>query len=410
MSGSGASGHPIARLLRVHQSAAPDSFVETIAYALVGIGGRDVVLFLIDYAHVELTPHPDVLLHGDDPDVVSLDGSMAGRCFTSQSPLAVQRSDGWHVWVPVSDRADRLGVLAVTLPTWDEQTEAQCVELGLAAAPLLMVSAQYTDLPHLLRRRQRMDLAAEMQWALLPPLSFTVTGASVAGLLQPAYEVGGDSFDYAYNHGQLDFAIFDMIGHGLRSAVLAALIVGAYRHARRAGLDLPDLAGAIDSAARTHPGGVVFATAVLGRLDVLTGHLRWMTCGHPHPLIARRGSILTASSTTPGLPLGLGAHGSVAGSVVDVDLEPGDGVLLYTDGVIEARRTNGDFFGEERLRDLLAREHLAGESPQEIVRRLVRTTIEHTADAGLRDDASMLYLQWTGAGEQTERTVTTTSD
>jgi serine phosphatase RsbU (regulator of sigma subunit) len=191
--------------------------------------------------------------------------------------------------------------------------------------------------------------------------------------------------------------MFDMIGHGLRSAVLAALMVGAYRHGRRAGLDLPRLAGAIDAAARTHPGDVVFATAVLGRLDMATGHLSWMTCGHPPPLIARRGTILTAAEVTPGLPLGLGAYGPVVGTLVEVDLEPGDGVLLYTDGVTEARTPEGDFFGEERLRDLLAREHLAGDSPQEVVRRLVRTTIEHTADAGLHDDASMLYIHWAGA-------------
>jgi hypothetical protein len=391
-----ASGQPVARMLRAHQSAAPDGFVETIAYAVAETGGRDVVLFLIDYAHVELTPHPDVLSHGEDPDVASLDGSMAGRAFTSQSPLAVERADGWHVWVPVTHGADRLGVLAMTLPVWDEATETSCVELGLAAAPLLIASSQYTDLPHLLRCRQRMDLPAQMQWALLPPLSFAAGGASVAGLLEPAYEVGGDCFDYAYNGGQLDFAIFDMMGHGLRSAVLAGLVVGAYRHGRRAGMDLPELADAIDAAARMQLEAVAFATGLLARLDVPTGRLSWMTCGHPEPLIARGGSILASAEVTHGLPLGMGSFGPVVTQILEVDLEPGDGVLLYTDGVIEARTTNGDFFGEERLRDLLAREHVAGDSPQEVVRRLVRTTIEHTADAGLRDDASMLYVHWAG--------------
>jgi serine phosphatase RsbU (regulator of sigma subunit) len=387
---------PIGRLLRVHQEAVPDAFVETIADAISGVGGRDVVLFLIDYAQLELTPHPDVLLHGEGPGIASLDGTMAGRAFTSQSPLAVERPDGWHVWVPVSDRAERLGVLALTMSTWDEEIELWCVELGLAAAPLLIASAQYTDLPHLLRRRQRMDLAAEMQWALLPPLSFSAAGASVAGMLEPAYEVGGDCFDYAYNDGRLDFAIFDMVGHGLRSAVLAALVVGAYRHGRRAGNDLPELAVAIDAAARTHPGTLAFATAVLARLDVRTGQLTWMTCGHEQPLIARRGSVLSAVPVTPGVPLGMGSTGSVVGDVVEVDLEPGDGVLLYTDGVIEARTPAGDFFGEERLADLLSREHLAGNPPQEVVRRLVRSTIEHSADE-LRDDASLLYIHWAGS-------------
>jgi serine phosphatase RsbU (regulator of sigma subunit) len=386
---------PVGRLLRVHQGAVPDGFVEAIAESISGVGGRDVVLFLVDYAQLELTPHPDVLPHGQEPDIASLDGSMAGRAFTSQSALAVEREDGWHVWVPVSDRAERLGVLAMTLSAWDEQIESWCLELGLVAAPLLIASAQYTDLPHLLRRRQPMDLPAEMQWSLLPPLSFSAAGASVAALLEPAYEVGGDCFDYAYNGGRLDFAIFDMVGHGLRSAVLAALVVGAYRHSRRAGKDLPELAVAIDAAARTHPGALAFATGVLARLEASTGHLTWMTCGHPHPLIARRGSILPAATVVPGVPLGMSATASVVGQIVEIDLEPGDGVLMYTDGVIEARTPDGDFFGEERLRDLLAREHLAGNTPQEVVRRLVRSAIEHSADK-LRDDASMLYVHWGG--------------
>jgi serine phosphatase RsbU (regulator of sigma subunit) len=393
----GPMSRPVARLLRAHQTADPDGFVETIAYALADMGGRDVVLFLIDYAHVELTPHPDVLVHGEDPAVASLDGSMAGRVFTSQSPLAVERDDGWHVWVPVSEGADRLGVLAMTLSGWDDEIEAWCVELGLAAAPLLIASAQYTDLPHLLRRRKHMDLAAEMQWTLLPPLSFTAAGASVAGLLEPAYEVGGDCFDYAYNAGLLDFAIFDTVGHGLRSAVLAALLIGSYRHGRRAGRDLPELAATVDAAARTHPGDLAFATAVLARLEAGTGRLTWLTCGHPQPLIARGGTTLNSMEMAPGLPLGMGRYGSVVGDVVEVSLEPGDGVLLYTDGVVDARTPDGAFFGEERLRDLLAREHVAAESPQEVIRRLVRTTIEHAANTGLRDDASMLYVRWDGA-------------
>ncbi|HEX3334942.1 MAG TPA: SpoIIE family protein phosphatase [Jatrophihabitans sp.] len=393
----GAMGRPVARLLRAHQTAVPDGFVETLAYALADMGGRDVVLFLIDYAHAELTPHPDVLAHGEDPAVASLDGSMAGRVFTSQSPLAVEGDDGWHVWVPVSEGADRLGVLAMTLAAWDDETQAACVELGLALAPLVIASAQYTDLPHLLRRRKHMDLAAEMQWALLPPLSFSAAGASVAGLLEPAYEVGGDCFDYAYNSGRLDFAIFDMVGHGLRSAVLGALVLGAYRHGRRAGHDLAALAAAVDAAARTHPGDLAFATGILAWLDAATGRLAWLTCGHPQPLIARGATILDAVELAPGLPLGMGGYGSVVGDVVEISLEPGDGVLLYTDGVVEARTPDGAFFGEDRLRDLLAREHAAANLPQEAVRRLVRATIEHSADVGLRDDAGMLYVRWDGA-------------
>lgn len=390
-----ARDRPVTRLLLAHQAAEPDAFVETLAAATAGIGGTDVVLFLIDYAHTALTPHPDVLPHGGEPEDTSLDGSMAGRAFTSATPLAAERADGWHVWIPVTEQSNRLGVLAMTLPRWDEEIEFLCTELGLAAAPLLIASAQYTDLPHLLRRRKDMDLPAEMQWSLLPPLSFAARGVTIAALLEPAYEVGGDCFDYAFNNGRLDFAVLDPVGHGLASAVLAALLIGAYRHGRREGEDLELLAARIDEAARRFPGETAFATGLLGCVDAASGRLSWIACGHAPPIIARQGTLMEERSAKPGVPLGMSAVGPIVGDRVEVDLEPGDGVLVYTDGVTDSRMPDGSPFGEERLRDLLAREHAAGASPQEVVRRLVRTAVEHSA-TNLRDDATMVYIRWDG--------------
>jgi serine phosphatase RsbU (regulator of sigma subunit) len=218
---------------------------------------------------------------------------------------------------------------------------------------------------------------------------------TVAGLLEPAYEVGGDAFDYAFNDGWLDFAVMDMVGHGLMSASLAALLIGAYRHGRRAGENLSQLAGSIDDAARRFPATPAFATALLGRINATTGSLQWLSCGHPQPIVVRRGTTLPDSSVAVGVPVGLGALSSVVGEVFETTLEPGDGVLIYTDGVIESRTPDGDFFGEDKLRDLLGREHATGGTPQEVVRRLVRTTLEHS-NHELRDDASMLYIRWDG--------------
>ncbi|MDT4956321.1 MAG: hypothetical protein QOD31_120 [Pseudonocardiales bacterium] len=386
---------PIGRLLRASQSADPDALVETLSMTVADLGGTDVVLYLVDYAHAVLMPHPDALPHGEQPRVTTVDGSMAGRAFVSGQPLASERDDGWHVWIPVTERVNQLGVLSMTLPAWNDDVEAFCTELGYAAAHLVVTSADYTDLPHLLRRRQNMDLAAEMQWSVLPPLSFATGSTTVAGLLEPAYEVGGDCFDYALNDGVLDLVVFDAVGHGLASAVLGSLLMGAYRHGRRNAKQLPALAKCIDEAVRACPGQAPFATALLGRLDVPSGQLSWVSCGHPQPIIVRRGSTLAETEFVPALPVGLGSIATVVGDLVTVDLEPGDGVLFYTDGVVDARSSEGDSFGEERLRDLLAREHLAGGSSQEVVRRLIRAAMEHTG-APLRDDATVLYLRWGG--------------
>ena len=387
------SHRPIGGLLLAQQAAAPDAIVETLMVATAPLGATDLVLYLIDYEHIALMPHPDVLPHGERPEVAAVDGSMAGRAFQSATVLAAQRGDTWQVWVPVLERANKLGVLAMNVPVFDESVEAFCTELGLAAAYLIMASAHYTDLPHLLRRRKDMDLAAEMQWSLLPPLSFTSAGTTLAGLLEPAYEVGGDCFDYAVNDGVLDMSIFDAMGHGLTSSILASLIVGAYRHGRRAGLDLPAIATSADAAARSFPGPSMFATALLARMRLDTGHLTWMSCGHPQPIIVRRGNTLPAVQANPGVPIGLGMLGSVVGTLVEVALEPGDGVLFYTDGITEARNPDGEYFGEDRLRDLLGREHLAEVTPQEVTRRLVRSALDH-AQVRPPDDATLLYLRW----------------
>lgn len=394
MTVASSAGSAFDSLAQMKQSSAPDAVTETLSSAVAALGGSDLVVYLVDYEQTVLLPHPDTLPHGQRPQPASIEGTMAGKAFTTGCCQAVQRPDGWHVWVPVSERGNGLGVLALTLPSWDEQADRHCADLGSAAAYLLVAAARYTDRPHLLRRSQRMDLPAEMQWGLLPPLGFMVDGATLSGLVEPAYEVGGDAFDYAYNAGVLDLALFDAIGHGLHSASLAGLVVGAYRHARRRGADLTDTAQAIDVAARAFPINPAFATAVLARLHVGSGRLTWMSCGHPDPIIVRQhGCLPGQDDARHGLPLGLGALGPVTGDLVETQLEPGDGLLLYSDGVIEARDTARNPFGEERLRDLLAREHAANTHPQQVVRRLTRAALAHSDDQ-LSDDATMLYLRW----------------
>ena len=120
-----------------------------------------------------------------------------------------------------------------------------------------------------------------------------------------------------------------------------------------------------------------------------------MSCGHPLPIVIRDGAIVPEPSVRPGLPLGMGALSPVIGDITRVNLQPGDGVLLYTDGGTECRMPDGTFFGEDRLRDLFAREHAGGASPHEVVRRLTRTAVEHSR-GDIRDDATMLYLRWEG--------------
>jgi serine phosphatase RsbU (regulator of sigma subunit) len=390
---------PIGRLLRIAQAASPQDVVEAVAMSVAEVDGSDLVLFLLDYEQATLRPHSDRLPHPRPPEPVSADGSMVGRCFSTQTPLAVERDNAWRVWVPVTERVDRLGVLEFALPAWDDEMEEFCVELGLATAHLVLAASRYTDQIHLLRRRQDMSLAAEMQWSLLPPLAFGVGTTTIAGLLEPTYDVGGDCFDYALNGNVLDLAVFDAMGHGVGSAMLSSLAVGAYRNGRRNSDALSDVVAEIDEAVQAHTDGGQFVTGLMARLDIGSGMLSWFSAGHPAPIQVRRGRSLAESESDPGMPLGLGGFADRPRTGREIALQPGDAVLFYTDGVVDARSATGEFFGEQRLRDLLGREAASGRSPTEVLRRLVHAAITYQG-ARLRDDASMLYLQWDGTPDE----------
>src|SRR3982750_1984984 len=186
---------------------------------------------------------------------------------------------------------------------------------------------------HVTRRRQPMSLAAEIAWNLLPPLTFGTDRVVISCVLAPAYEVGGDSFDYAVDGDSARFAVFDAMGHGLNAGLLATVAVGAYRNSRRQDLDLPGTVRVIDAAIAAAFGPERFVTAVIAELNLASGGLTWHSAGHPAPLLLRGGRVVKALEAEPGLPLGLGGGVEPAWE----QLEPGDRVLFFYDGVVEAR-------------------------------------------------------------------------
>ena len=172
-------------------------------------------------------------------------------------------------------------------------------------AELLVVNDLYSDTFSRLRRRRVMTLAAEIQWDLLPPLTFATNRFVISGALELAYEIGGDTFDYAVTNDTADVLVLDSVGYGLASALLASAAVGAYRHARRSQLDLSETSHALDAVIAQQFSASQFATAAIVRLDLETGQLRSVNAGHPAPLILRNGSLVHPPACPPARPLGL---------------------------------------------------------------------------------------------------------
>lgn len=376
---------------------------------VLGVG--DPVAYLVDLQQSSLVPLIDAAAPDDARQVSTLgvDSTLAGRAF-QQAQILTQPADSGHglrVWLPLVNGTERLGVLTVTVPDADllaRQDAALSVRLRTFAAvvaELITSKTLYGDTLVRLRRTAEMGLAAEMQWALLPPLTFVSPTVTIAGALEPAYEVAGDSIDYAVDKGLARFAIFDGMGHGLRSAQLVTLSVAAYRNGRRSDRSLDMTARTIDTAVDAAFAGDAFITGVLAELNTDLGLLTWVNAGHLDPLLLRGGRLIKSLHVEPMLPFGLNADLGSAGDaeapasahIGTEALEPGDIVVLYTDGVIEARSPAGDFFGAERLVDLLTRSLAAGLSAPETMRRIVRVLLEHHRSQ-LDDDATLMFVKW----------------
>lgn len=382
-------------------TTAPGDVSALLATALAPLGVSSLAVFLADFDQLVLQP---LLLDqdwigidwaGEDEGVLEHDigTTMAGRCFQTGAPVTAPRPDGVRVWVPLVERSVRIGVLALSLPEASESVVDRCVEMGQFGGLLIASAMRYTDLVHLRRQSRTMTAAAAMQWDLLPPVTLLSPQVVSTGRLEPAYHVAGDAFDHSLNGEWLHAAIFDAMGHDLASTMMASLAVGVYRHARRSGISLPEVYHAIDEAVAVQCGGDGFVTGLLLRLHLGTGELEWVTAGHPPPLLLRGRHVVGELEGGPCLPFGLG---DVCEPAVQEHLQPGDSLLLYTDGVIESRPEDGEDLGVDRLADLWARETMPDRSADEVTRRLVRLVVDHQ-QGKLHDDATLLLIRWTGS-------------
>jgi len=383
--------------LRMARNADPAAVPAVLAAAAGELGATDFVVYLVDFGQSVLEPLPDFHTHADLPTSEEVTTTMAGRAFLSQRPVTAVRDEGTRVWVPVVEGSDRTGVLAVTVDDAEDATVAACEELGLLTGYLIATQSRCTDLYNLHRRRRAMTLAASLQWDLLPPLVVKSRNVAVAGLIEPAYEVGGDCFDYAVNGPVLDVAIIDAMGHGLASASVAGLALGSYRHDRRQGKPLTAIHDNLAAVLTDQYGGAAFASGLLVRLEIGTGVVTWTNAGHPAPLLIRGGRVIGELEHEPTPPWGLFEG---APTEATETLEPGDTVLLYTDGVVEARAKDGTEFGLDRLADLVGQQASDQLEPEEIVRRVVRSVLEHQQD-DLADDATVVLVQWQGPPART---------
>ena len=349
------------------------------------IGLEGATIYLVDKQQTVLIPFPS-----NEGETVQIEGSVAGRCFR-QSEIIADEAEPVRLWFPVIDGTARVGVLAASLVGADTPLlRDRGRQLAGFAAELLVSKQQYGDHIVNTRRLQEMTLAAEIRWALVPPLTFINSEVTITGYLEPAYEIAGDTFDYAVNTNTVHFAIFDAVGHGMEASRIANLALLSYRHSRRRGLGLVDTYRAMSEAIEESFDRSAYATAQLATLDVPNGVLCWINAGHPTPLLIRAGESVRQLVGRPALPVGIAEE---LPEVHETELEPGDMVAFYSDGMVEARDVDEAPFGAERLGGLIARDLADGFIPPEIARRTVHAAVQHQGGA-TADDATLLLVGW----------------
>jgi serine phosphatase RsbU (regulator of sigma subunit) len=362
--------------------------------------GLTAEVLVVDLAQQVLTP-----VQPKPGAPVAVEGTIAGRAYQLGEihPSGEGGSRGRALWVPMLDGADRTGVLRIGLPPQmvdDGLLRRRCWVLAGLLGHLVISKLANSERLRWMRSGDSLSASAELLWQLLPPRTLATDRLVVTTLLEPWDQVAGDAYDYSVSSGDAFLAVFDGAGHDLQAGHDTALAITAIRLARRRGVtDLAALAEHADDLLTTQPRPARFVTAVLASLDTDTGVLQYVLAGHPPPLLLRRGRAVKHLAHPPRTPLGLPGTPADRLTVGREHLEPGDRLLLYSDGITEARDADGEFFGEQRLVDFTRRAELAGLPAPETLRRLTAAVLAHQGGQ-LQDDATLVLVDWSTAASQ----------
>jgi serine phosphatase RsbU (regulator of sigma subunit) len=396
------AGAVLAELLAQAHLMAPGALAGVLAERARPLGVRGARIYLADLQQRHLHPLPGNV--ADSPEALPIDSTLAGRAFQTitirRASIAVAGGGLVQLWVPLVDGTERLGVLELIVEDAGEAMLGRYRTLASLAGLLIASKSVYSDTYARVRRSQEVALQAEMVWAFLAPMTFATEQVIVSAVLEPAYEVGGDAFDYSLLGERLHVSLFDAAGHDLAAGLLASVAMASCRATRRSGGGLTDIVARADRAIASQFGASRFATALLCDLNIATGELTWIPCGHPPPLLIRDSKVIKELFRAPWLPLGIAETlsataadaGDLSPQVYTEHLEPRDRVLLYTDGVVEGR-ARGSQFGLERLTDFIIRHSASGLPAPETLRRLNHAILDHQ-HGRLSDDATAVLIEW----------------
>jgi serine phosphatase RsbU (regulator of sigma subunit) len=249
------------------------------------------------------------------------------------------------------------------------------------------------------RFEQEINIARDIQQALLPRDFREYPHLSVTGFNLPCLAVGGDYFDvFPLSDGRTAFLIADVSGKGLGAAILTTMLQGALS-GMTLGINPASVFNHVNRFLCDHSEVGRYATMFFGILDQ-EGHLEFINAGHPSPFLIRRG-VAEEAFTEGSYPVGLVPEAEY--TAVCLKLEPGDTLVLFSDGVTEAVDPDEQMFGTARLKKLLTGQM---ECPLEHLQKCVLEGVENFArGAHQADDVTLLIVRYRAAAATTDTDV-----
>jgi serine phosphatase RsbU (regulator of sigma subunit) len=421
------SARGVASVLEAAEAASPVETVESATRALgLALGATSVSFLIADLSgrglvrlsHVPLTSGDDEGLEvplpaGERRDVeeralvLPFDGGPPEQAVRTQEVQVLAPGSTfadpvhlgqWRVLAPVTERGEAIGLLEFLLTEEpDAEAIAAMAQLAHLLAFVVIANRRHTDLYEWGQRTRPLSLSAEIQHRLLPGPQTCEAGAfTLAGWLEPAAGIAGDTFDFSLARDVLHVSLTDAMGHGVGAALSATLCVGSLRNTRNEGASLLEQVASANLALAQYVadrGLDDFVTGLVGRLDLRTGSIELVNAGHVSPYLARD-SHVTVIELPVDLPFGLFADTAYHGT--DLKLQPGDRLVLVTDGMLERNAAGLDLAHAITDTRML--------HPREAVRALDDLVLTVT-DGVLADDATILCIDWLGGHGRNRNTL-----